>query len=92
VLLRVGSGPLHVTVGDLNRDGNPDIIAANYGVGTISVLLGEGDGTFEPQVIYTTGSGPAWVATSDLNGDRRPDLLVVNQLSNNTTLLFNITR
>ena len=44
-----------MAVADLNGDGNPDIIVANSGDDTVSVLLGNGDGTFQPQQTFPVG-------------------------------------
>ncbi len=67
-----------VAISDLNGDGKPDLVTANTGSGTVSVLLGHGDGTFEPNADYSTGVGPTSVAIGDLNGDGKPDLVVAN--------------
>jgi hypothetical protein len=68
-----------VAVADLNGDGKPDIAVANA-TGTVGVLLGNGDGTFQTAVTYSPGgSGPQSVAVADLNGDGHLDLVVANQ-------------
>jgi len=74
----VGSGPEAVTVGDLNRDGRPDLAVANSGSGNVSVLLGNGDGTFQASVDYPTNPAPTEFAVGNFNGDGLPDLVVAN--------------
>jgi hypothetical protein len=68
-----------VAVGDFNGDGTPDLAVANVGSNTVSVLLGQGDGTFLPAQSYAAGSYPLSVAVGDFNGDGIPDLAVANQ-------------
>ncbi|PYJ85691.1 MAG: hypothetical protein DME22_08160 [Verrucomicrobia bacterium] len=81
-----GIGPASVAVGDFNGDGKPDLAVANTGPyenftytgGDVSVLLGNGDGTFQAAVNYNAGIGPGSVSVGDLNGDGKTDLAVVN--------------
>jgi hypothetical protein len=74
----VGQYPEGVAEAGLNGDGKPDLVIANYNSGTVSVLLGNGDGTFQPHVDYPTGEGPESVVVADFNHDGKPDLAVVN--------------
>ncbi len=73
-----------VAIGDLNGDGKLDLAVTNAGenggnIGSVSVLLGNGDGTFQSAVSYSTvGFVALWVAIGDLNGDGIPDLVVAN--------------
>jgi len=74
-----------VAIGDVNRDGHPDIIVANSSAsstvddGNVGVLLGKGDGTFNTAVAYLSGAfGAASVAVADVNGDGILDLVVAN--------------
>jgi hypothetical protein len=72
-----GTQPDSVAVGDLNGDGKADLAVANYGP-NVSVLLGNGDGTFQTAVQYAVGSSADSVAVGDFNGDGRADLAVAN--------------
>jgi hypothetical protein len=82
-----------VAVAEVNGDGKPDLVVANCGScsifndGSIGVLLGNGDGTFQPVVTYSSGGvSPLFVAVADVNGDRKPDLVVANRCGNNGCL------
>jgi FG-GAP-like repeat/Cep192 domain 4 len=71
-----GASPAGVAVGDFNRDGRLDLAVANYASNTISILLGNGNGTFRPGSNAKTTEGPIAVAATDLNGDGMLDLIV----------------
>ncbi len=87
-----GIGPNSVAVGDFNGDGIPDLAVADGGVfgqsSVVSVLLGNGDGTFQPARSFAVGSGPVWVVVGDFNGDGIPDLAVANYASNTVSVLL----
>lgn len=70
-------GPFSITAGDLNGDGNPDPVFSSSG-GVVGVLLGKGDGTFQPAVSYATTGSPATARLGDFNGDAKLDVAVVN--------------
>src|SRR5260370_12461117 len=74
------------TDGDLNGDGNPDLAVATFG-GGFSILIGNGDGTFQTSVDYG-GASPAWVAIGDLNGDGKLDLAIANFASNSVSIFL----
>jgi hypothetical protein len=80
-----GKSPSSPAVADVNGDGKRDLVVANCGagcfdgIGTVGVLLGNGDGTFQTAVTYGTGGvGADSVRIADVNGDGKPDLVVAN--------------
>jgi hypothetical protein len=85
--LSVASQPESIVTGDFNGDGIPDLAVASFS-GAVSVLLGNGDGTFRGHVDYTTGAGARGIVTGDFNGDGRLDLAVANQTSNTVSILL----
>ena len=86
----VGSSPRAVTVGDFNNDGRLDIVVANQDTYSIGILTGNGDGTFQDQVIFSVGffSQPWWLATGDFNGDNQLDIVTANWNANNVGILL----
>lgn len=78
-----GPEPTSVAIGDLDGDGKPDLAVTNHSLpgvnfpgNTVSVFLGNGDGTFRVGTGFGTGTGSASVAIGDLNADGKPDLAV----------------
>ena len=76
-----------VAIADVNGDGKPDLVVTNWCVSAscivpgnnIGVLLGNGDGTFQPVVTYPSlGLYADAIAVADVNGDGNPDLVVAN--------------
>jgi hypothetical protein len=86
--LVTGGLPRSVAVGDFNRDGVPDIVVPNFRSNDISLLLGNGDATFQPQRLIVTGSGPISVTVADVNGDGNPDVLAPNRGTDTLGLLL----
>jgi Bacterial Ig-like domain (group 3)/FG-GAP-like repeat/Abnormal spindle-like microcephaly-assoc'd, ASPM-SPD-2-Hydin len=74
----VGNTPQGLAVADFNGDGKPDMAVANHADGTVTILLGNGNGTFTTASTATASTGANWVATGDFNGDGKPDLAVAN--------------
>ena len=81
----VGNGPFGVAVDDFNGDGIADLVTANYNSNSVSVLLGNSNGTFQNAVNYPAGSNPSSVAGADLFGDRNDDLVVANRSTINVS-------
>ena len=84
----VGADPRFVAKGDFNGDSKQDLVVANKDSGTVSVLLGKGDGTFPDAVNYAVGAAPKAIAVADFNGDGKADLAVANFGDNNVTVLL----
>src|SRR5207247_4337480 len=84
-----GVSPQSVAIGDLNGDGRADLVTANAGYrgNTVSVLLGNGDGTFGANSEFATGDSPQSVAIGDLNGDGRAEWGEANGGSNGVSVL-----
>jgi len=79
-----------VAVGDFNGDGKLDLVVANDGSYTVSVMLGNGDGTFQPGQIYGAGyGGPVWVVVADVNRDGKLDVVVASESGTVAILLGN---
>lgn len=82
------TGPSGIASGDVSGDGKLDLAVANYNSGTVSIYLGNGDGSFGNQVTYTVGSLPEFLALSDLNADSKLDLVVPNRGGNTVSILL----
>jgi dienelactone hydrolase len=82
-----GGGPSAVATADFNGDGKLDLAVSNFNDNSISILLGNGDGTFKAPVAYGAGANPFSVATGDFNGDGKLDLAVGN-VAENTVSVF----
>ena len=61
----------------------PNIASRN-----VSVLVGNGDGTFKTHRLFASGTGAFSVRATDLNNDGALDLITPNNTSNNVSLLF----
>ena len=74
------SGLNWVTVGDFNNDNRSDLAVVNSGKNNIGILLGNGNGTFQEQKLYSTGtySNPEYMIVDDFNNDNHSDLAVTN--------------
>ena len=91
-----GSAPVSVTAADFNGDGKPDLVVANDGGNTVSVLLNTTDaGVYHHQLRRPADlrhrQRPVSVAAADINGDGKPDLIVANYGGNTVSVLLNTT-
>jgi hypothetical protein len=71
-----GYNPRSVAVADFNRDGILDLAVTNESSGTVSILLGQSDGSYSAAKTYRVGSDPVSIATTDFNRDGIPDVAV----------------
>ena len=93
-----GNGPISVAIADINKDSHPDIIVANQTDGTLSIFLGNGDGTFQAQTVLplpgvtsgttTTATKPSAVVTGDFNNDGNIDIAVTDMANNRVLILL----
>jgi hypothetical protein len=88
IQLPAGFAPAGLAAADFNGDGHTDLAVADEGNATVSVFLGNGDGTFGARADYATGNSPVWVSTSDFNGDSVQDLAVANKADDTVSILF----
>jgi hypothetical protein len=67
----------------------PDIVTTQYRSNTLSVLLGNGDGSFQDPLTYATGTSPFSVVADDFNGDGFPDVVTANYTDGTVAVLLN---
>jgi VCBS repeat protein len=91
VLLPIGDAnyysPQSVLLTDVTGDGNADIVTANLGADNVSVLFGNGNGTFAAATHFATDPGPVDVVAGDVTGDDIVDLVTVNQSGQDVSVL-----
>ena len=82
----IGNNPYGLIATDLNDDGKLDLVAANspsLGNGSVSVLLGNGNGTFQPALNTAVGTRPRYLAAGDFNRDGKQDLALTQTVTDN---------
>jgi hypothetical protein len=77
-----------VVAGDFNRDGYLDLAVTNRDSNTVSILAGNGDGTFAPKVDFATAAGPLWLTIGNFNADGTLDLAIVSSSTNAISVLL----
>ncbi|MEJ0075729.1 MAG: Ig-like domain-containing protein [Alphaproteobacteria bacterium] len=87
-----GTNPQGVVISnqsaDFNSDLIPDLAVVNAGSNDVSILLGNGDGTFQPAVSFAAGATPSSIVVRDFNGDSIDDLAVTNTATNQVSILL----
>jgi len=83
-----GTNPTAATLGLLDADSNLDLVVANYGADSVTILMGDGDGTFTGAPTVSAGSEPTDVAVGDLDGDLIADLAVTLDDDNAVTVFL----
>ena len=84
-----GTLPFANAVGDFNGDHILDVAVCNYSSNNVSVLLGNGDGTFQTAVNYPVGTEPSAITVADLNNDGFPDIAVADEIGKTIAVLIN---
>ena len=83
------SRPYSIIVNHFNNDNYQDIAVANYGNNNIGIFIGNGNGTFDNQKVFSLGSShPLFITTNDFNNDNKMDIVVVNYGTNNIGILL----
>jgi len=83
-----GTAPRSIQSADFNGDGKRDIVVANRTSNTVSIFLGNGDGTFAPRTDVAVGPNPEVVVVGDFNADGKGDVAVTNFGSNSVSVLL----
>ena len=85
----VGAAPSGLVAADFNADGVLDLAASNSGSNSVSVLLGNSNGSFQTAATYAASVSAAAISTGDLNGDGKPDLITVSSTNGKVDVELN---
>lgn len=91
-VLAAGTNPISVIISDIDHDGKPDLVVADYSTSSVSVLRNTstaGSASFATGLSFATGSDPFSVGVADIDGDGKPDVVAVNQNDNTISVLRN---
>lgn len=91
ILIVPGFGPAEVHAVSLRGNGTLDLIVGSFNVNQIAVLLGNGNGTFQPPTLYTVGTAvntPTSLTTGDFNHDGNLDVAVANVIDDTISVLI----
>ena len=87
--IAAGPDPTDLVVADFTGDGRSDLAVTNdSSPGSVTILLSNGNGTFQAGRSYAVGANPSDIAVADLNGDGKPDLITTDYYSNTVTVLL----
>ena len=88
-LSATGQAPSGIVTGIfVTGSANQDLAITNQTDNTVSILVGNGDGTFQAKTDFPTGNEPVALITGDFNGDGIPDLITANKTDNTVTVLI----
>jgi len=90
--IAVGKSPVAIATGDLNNDSHPDLVVVNQADNTVSVLLGNGNGTFTAATNspFATGQAPTAVTISDFNADGNLDIAVTDPQTDSVSVFLGV--
>ena len=74
---------------DLDDDGNQDVLTANLGTSTVSVFLGNGDGTFRKDTLLDSGKNGAFLGIGDFDRDGDPDFVITHWTEDFASVFLN---
>ncbi len=84
----VGKNPTAIQAGDFNHDGFSDLVTSNISANTLSLLIGNGDGSFQPHVSIRVCQEPRNLSLRDFNNDRHQDLAIACSGSNEVAIFL----